>query len=423
LLLPFIAILIFSLIILRWKFFRLPGLSPVFILFVFFLKIGAGFISFNYHNTYFAGGDGAIYLNGGRDLLTLSGNDPETYIRLLANQNRGQDDWEKAYKKIIFWDSKSETNIIQDNRNAIRINSLISLMSFKSTGVHIIILIFISLIGLMALYKTFSRWFKTIYPPAVFLATFLIPSIVFWTSGILKETHTLFFFGLFLLQLSSFLYKPKTKSLLFTLLLGIAVFLVRSYLAIVLIIPVLFLILSQYFKTKAILKSLITIGFTLIIAVFILDFINLNLFEVLKIKQNEFIQVGQQANSYFSIPILNQKSDILRLMPGALINTYIQPQLFSFDSWLYIFPIIENLDILFMFFIALRYYRSPAAVEKRFLVFVIMVWFIAGWLIGILIPIQGAVTRYKALFMPFLLISIFEITDWDRLKEKFLFKL
>ena len=50
----------------------------------------------------------------------------------------------------------------------------------------------------------------------------------------------------------------------------------------------------------------------------------------------------------------------------------------------------------------------------------ILIWIIAGWVIGLTVPVQGAIARYKSVLIPFLLMSVIAITNWDKLKKKYL---
>ena len=404
----------------KWSYFKYPKLSRWAILAVFILKIGAGYLSFKYHHIYFAGGDGSIYLNSGRNIVDYSHKNPITYFKLFTNQNRNEPDWEETYQKIIYWDPVTGGEFIDDNRTAIRINSLISLLSFRSIGVHIILLIFLSLIGLMALYKTFRKWFENIYPPAIFFAVFLSPSIIFWTSGILKETHTIFILGLFLFQLSVFIETKKFSSLLWSILLGLLLLLARTYLSITLFIPIVFLFFSSLFKKETILKP---IGLTLVFSVIMIILLNANgidLFQIFSAKQADFNLIGENANSFFYIAELTQPIDLIKYLPVALVNVYLQPQLLNFDSWLYIFPIIENIDLITMIIFAFVYFKSPDKKEAKYLFFILLIWIIGGWIIGLTVPVQGAIARYKSVLIPFLLMSVIAVADWDKLKKKYL---
>jgi hypothetical protein len=146
----------------------------------------------------------------------------------------------------------------------------------------------------------------------------------------------------------------------------------------------------------------------------------INLYQILAVKQASFNIIGQNAVSFFEVHEIDHPFDLFKYLPIALINVYIQPQLFNFSSWLNIFPIIENIDVVTLAIFAFIYYKSPVEKEKRYLLFIVLIWVIGGWVIGLTVPVQGAIARYKSVFMPFLLMSIFAIADWQKLKAKFL---
>lgn len=413
------SILILSFILYKWPFSNLKGVSVYAIIAVFIIKCFAGFLSFTYHNYYFAGGDSAIYLQGGNDLISFSNGDPIVYVKLFLNLNRGIPEWNSIYNQIIYWDSKAHFNIINDNRNAIRLNSLVSLVSFQNTFVHIVVLNFLSIIGLCALYKSFSNFFKNTPSIVVFTAVFLSPSILFWTSGILKETNTILFIGLYFLALSNWIESKQKKYILYIFVFASLLILVRTYFSAIVLIAtfVLFLLYKmKQLKTYRQVLILLSIGIALLILTWISP---IHLFDIIKEKQNAFIYIGRNANSYFTITPIQEPIDLLLLFPTSIINVFIQPQLFSFDSWLYIFSIVENIDILFFCFIAIRFYKASPLENKNFLITVILLYLLSSWLIGLTVPIQGAIARYKAITQPFLLIFIFSFINWKKIKENY----
>jgi hypothetical protein len=389
------------------------------IAFTFILKIIAGFLSFEYHDYYFAGGDGAIYLKGGHDLIQFSQGNPITYLKLFFNLNRGIPEWEMLYDQIIYWDSKTAFNFINDNRNAIRINSVISLFSYNNTVAHIILLNFLTMIGLGALYKSFKMMFPQISSLAVYLAVFLSPSILFWTSGILKETHTVLFMGLYFWGLMRFIEKRSPARFFVVIFLFYLLLLSRSYLAIIIILMSLLLLIALKVKLQPRRKIL---GYTLIpmAGLWLLIFLLPNdVFSVIQLKQEDFIFIGQNANSFFKLPLLNQALDLFLYFPIAISNVFFQFQLLRFDSFLYIFPIIENIDVLFFCFIAIRFYKRPSNQILIFAFYCLLIYLLSSWLIGITVPIQGAIARYKALTQPLLLIFIFSLIDWERISQHY----
>lgn len=414
------SIIILSFILIKWPFFKLRGIPISALITVFIIKCFAGFLSFTYHNYYFAGGDSAIYIQGGYDLITYSEGNPITYLKLFLNLNRNIPEWENIYSQIIYWDSKSHFNIINDNRNAIRLNSLVSLISFQNTYVHIIILNFLSIIGLSALYKSFTSFFQKVPPLVIFTAVFLSPSILFWTSGILKETHTVLIVGLFFLVLSKWIKTKQIKYIASIILLAFLLILVRTYFSlIILFATIIFLLLNSIQYKKAFFQLLIT-GFFITGIALIVYLLPINLFEIIKAKQNAFIDIGSNANSFFQIATIDKPIDILLLFPSSIINVFIQPQLFSFDSYLYIFSIIENIDIFFLCYLAIRYYKPIPKETMTIFYTVLLVYLLSSWLIGLTVPIQGAIARYKAITQPFLLISILSLINWEKLKENYL---
>ena len=118
-----LLIVIFSSLLKQTSFFKSAEIPWLYLFALLIIKSFAGYLSFAYHQYYFAGGDGAIYLSGGKDLIRFSGNNPWVYIQLFFNMHRGIPEWESVYNQIIYWDSNSGFNVINDNRNAIRINS------------------------------------------------------------------------------------------------------------------------------------------------------------------------------------------------------------------------------------------------------------------------------------------------------------
>ena len=73
-----------------------------------------------------------------------------------------------------------------------------------------------------------------------------------------------------------------------------------------------------------------------------------------------------------------------------------------------------------MIIFAFVYYRSPIKKDIKYLIFIILIWIIGAWIIGLTVPVQGAIARYKSVLMPFVLMSVFAIVDWDKLKKKYL---
>lgn len=400
------------LLIKKWRFFKSESIFWPLAL-VFLLKSIAGYISYQYHSIYFAGGDGAIYMNSAIDLIQYSQSSITNYLNLFFNLHRGEAEWELIYQKIMYWDSASSFNFINDNRTAIRVNSLIALLSFNNTLVHILLINFLSLIGLNGLYKCFKKWFKHLPKTVVFIAVFLSPSIIFWTSGILKETHSIAFIGLFFYTFSLLLEKFNFRNLLITIFFAFLLLLSRTYFSIVIFTAFTFLLIAKSFKINSGKKIIAALVMYLLSLTTLLAFSNF--IDLLILKQQEFILIGENANSFFHLNSISDFTDFIQLVPQAFINVFLQTQLLTFDSWLYLFPIIENIDSLLFLFLAIRFFKKPSPEIVVFSLSVLLVYFFSSIIIGSTVPIQGAISRYKSLSQPFLLIGLFSFIDWKKI--------
>ncbi len=222
-----------------------------------------------------------------------------------------------------------------------------------------------------------------------------------------------------MLLLNKLIIRITLKNALIFLLLSFLLILVRSYFAIIIFSSSFMFVILNYIQFQKLAKKILIISSILIVMVLAVFLLPINLSEIIIQKQQEFIFIGQKANSFFELSIITNTADIIFFFPEAFINVFLQPQLFSFDSWLYIFPIIENIDTLFFCLLAIKFTKWPPQKNHSVLLSIIMIYLLSSWIIGMTVPVQGAIARYKSLSQPFLLLFIFSFIDWDLLKKKY----
>ena len=83
-------------------------------------------------------------------------------------------------------------------RTMIRFNAFVRLFSFGHYAVHVVFACAFCTVGLVALHRAFAPMLPG-HGPGMALALYLLPSVVFWASGVIKESLLLFGVGLFLL--------------------------------------------------------------------------------------------------------------------------------------------------------------------------------------------------------------------------------
>jgi hypothetical protein len=106
--------------------------------------------------------------------------------------------YQPYFEKIEKWGRADVTGdfFLNDNRTPIRINAIIMLFSFGNYAVHALVMLVISFVGQFAFYKTFKGYFPG-KEMLLAIIIFLTPSILFWTSGVLKEPIAMCLLGLF----------------------------------------------------------------------------------------------------------------------------------------------------------------------------------------------------------------------------------
>jgi hypothetical protein len=329
---------------------------------------------------------------------------------------------QEALHKTTYWFKPFETHLYNDNRTIIRFNLFVRLFSFGIYGVHALFFSFLSFIGLVSIFKGFEPFFKE----KLFLlkiACFLIPSVLLCSSGVLKESILIFALGLFILQLSSLLkdYKITLRKIFVTLgCLGL-LFITKPYVLFALIPSLSVLILWELRLIKRLFFAFILGNLMIMLPVFLMGTFlpAFNVSHIIFKMQQDFINVAHlsQAKSYFNIaPLDGTYSSLFVHIPEALFNSLLRPFSFYQDSILTFIASCENL-IVFILFILSFVYRSKIENEMRgiWLLLVSFCLFLLV-LIGLTVPVEGAIVRYKVPVLPFFLILFFSFTSVENLK-------
>jgi len=179
----FVAYLItFAWLVTKVKFFSRSGLSQPQLIIVFLLKVMAGifygWIGLYYGNLAQMVDTWGFHYNGIQEYHLLYSNPHEYFVNLF------RDPYKSGVSK--FFDSNdSYWNDLKGNV-IIKILSIFDIFSFGHYYVNVIFYSFITLFGPIAIYRVMADVFPARKIP-ILLATFLVPSFLYWTSGIHKE--------------------------------------------------------------------------------------------------------------------------------------------------------------------------------------------------------------------------------------------
>jgi hypothetical protein len=213
----------------------------------FLVKVVAGFgfiaVYFDYYSRGSLTVDSTIFLAQSKTLAEVFYKSPLDYFKLLTGIGENEYLIQKYLSTTLHW-SAGEMTVLNDSKNVLKINSVIYFISQGNEYVHTTIIAFFSFIGIINIYKTFEP-FIHFSKRVFFWILLLIPSTLFWTSGILKEPFLFIGISFFI---RSILYKEsKIKSICFGLIGLILMIGFKPYVLLCILPALIFYLLAKYF--------------------------------------------------------------------------------------------------------------------------------------------------------------------------------
>lgn len=204
----FIIIALLSLIIVRQsEACRLPGISRNTQLVLFILKVAAGFglwIVYTYYYTERQYSDIWKFYDDSAILYEAIHESPSDYFSMITGIGIDNRIEQTYLMRMNHWHQPFENNLFNDSHTIIRFNAIARLFSMGNYHTHTLIMCLLSFIGLSALY----RWIYSFIPQwkkVIIAVLFLLPSLTFWSSGVLKEGLMIFALGIIIEQSWKFL--------------------------------------------------------------------------------------------------------------------------------------------------------------------------------------------------------------------------
>ncbi len=236
------------------------------------------------------------------------------------------------YNHMNHWYRHYDFGTYNDNHTIIRFNALAMVISFGSFHAHTVFMCFISFWGLTALYKAFKEFLPN-KEKVLFVSVFLLPSVLFWASGVLKEGILLFALG-FLLHsfFNLIIHRQRILSNLIMLGFSVCLLIINKQYLLVAAVPALGCFLMVHvlnFKKP----FLFYLGIYLMAAFgvygYTAKFSEENILQTLSLKQRDFIAVSKGGvfiqNEKIFVRIAPDKKEFLdtlskntfRIKPGS----------------------------------------------------------------------------------------------------------
>ena len=408
----FVAYLVFfAWLVTRVKFFTDTGLSKPQLIILFLIKIIAG-IFYGWIGTYY-GGMAKMY-----DTWNYHGQSIIEYHLLYNNPgeyftNLFRDPYENGVNNFLT-STDSYWNDLKGNF-FIKILSVFNIFSLGHYYVNVIFYSFITLLGPVSLYRVMTDAIPN-KKTSIIVAAFLVPSFIYWTSGLHKEG--LIFTGIGLITYVIY-FATKEKKLGWkrglVLLTGLLLLLTLRNFLIILIVPAIltWLLANRWPKYGLAIFGGAYLFFSILF--FTARYINpkFDFPNSVVTKQKEFIQtVGLT-----SVPIKELEPtalSFLRNTPQAITLSIIRPYPNDVRHILSLAAAIE-INALLLIFILFIFFRKNGVQTKNLLYFCIFFSFSLLLAIGFSVNNLGAIVRYRSVIIPLLVIPMVARTDWERI--------
>jgi hypothetical protein len=389
------------------------------------LKIIGGLVFCLVYIYAYNGGDSWAYFMGAKALGELFSHDFESAWLIFTNQVTG-------YEANSLFNSETgypPTYMIRDHHTftVCRLSSIFYLLGAKSFLVTTLLTSTFSFIGIWKFYNLVTTLYKG-HEKTFFLIIICLPSLLFWGSGLMKDTYVLSatcwvtynFHKIFIER------RKILVNILFMILNLLIIINIKSYVILSLLPGMLLWINSAYLKqikNKFIKVILFPIIISAISFVGFFAFSNINslmgkygdvdsAIEQAKIIQKDLLREEQYGtNSYNIGEIDGTIGGMIKLAPLAIFTAIYRPLPNEIGSPLMVISVIENVILIFLtFFVAIRI--NPISliryiINEPFLVFALTFSFIFAFGVGIASTNFGALVRYKIPLMPFFFTALF----------------
>lgn len=370
---------------------------------------------------YYNGGDTISYYQTALPFLNLILTDPALGIPLLF----------KPYSLENYTYFTYETGVplayIYMEANTFMVSKLIIpflMVSFKSYLLSTILVASVSFFGPWRLYKLFTELAPDLQKFALF-SVLLFPSVLFWGSGISKDTITYaslcyFVYGFY----HTFIKRDiKLIRILFTIITAYLIIVVKSYIFLGIFPGMLlwfFFRQVQRIKNKLLKISIIPVVFILSLLVFAFTYSSLSgllgeygntdsLVEKAIVSQEDLKRDYYGSNSFDIGTIEPTMAGVLSKFPIATFYGFFGPTLLHANNVVMLLSALENTMLLLI--TTLVFVRNPINQIRRilsspFLIFCFSMSIILAFAIGLSTPNFGALVRFKIPLIPFFFFAL-----------------
>ncbi len=111
--------------------------------------------------------------------------------------------------------------------------------------------------------------------------------------------------------------------------------------------------------------------------------------------------------------------DFIRYTPSAIFNVLMEPNIFTFKSWLQLIVAIENMGIVVLLILALVFYDKNIIEQKEIFLCCLIFALLLFTVIGITTPVIGSMVRYRTVGLLFFIPVFLMMIEVKKMKRRF----
>ena len=368
--------------------------------------------------------DAFRFFDDGLILYDALKTNPLHYLQMITGIYKPSADFDYYFYQMNNWYKPYEDSFYNDNRTIIRLNGFWAIFSFGNYHVHTVFAAFISLIGSLGIFSFVKTHFSNNQRYLLYLSV-LFPSVIFWSSGVLKECYLFFILGISLFFFSKIINeKFQIKNFVFLLVSLFFLVWIKIY-VIICLIPCLIVYYINHHQNNHKTWQVYSVFFSALFLLFlgiIFIFPEIEIIEKIVRKQNDFINMAEAygAGSMFEMQRLdNNLISLVKNIPNALYNVFFRPSIFDLNKLIVAPAFLENIFVFILYGVSFFYLQKKLQKkELNFLFFTIAFILMLGTIIGLTTPVVGAIVRYRIIFYPFLLILPFVYSNINQILIK-----
>ena len=278
---------------------------------------------------------------------------------------------------------------------------------------------FVAFIGTVALYRVFIYVYPGKKMSAV-IGCFLLPSLLFYSSGIHKDLVVFTAIGIFCYSLYFSLENSfSLKKVSWLLLSFITILLIRNFIAVILLPCA----IAWFVSKKYNLQSYKVFGILFITGIIATVFLHTYFKKadpllIVVNKQQAFFSLGKSNTNYQLDSLQTTAKSFIMLTPTALRHSFLSPLPGEFDN-IYCNLLSAEIILYWLLFLLMLFYPAKNKFQKNeFIVFGLVFTFLIFLFTGYITTNAGALIRYRSIYLPFLMVPVLCNINWDRLMNK-----